>query len=483
MKLKELNDNKALLEELIADDRVPDDEKKIYKESLSNLNEQIEAATKAEDANRSQSSTTASQAEPKSKKMLKKDFYAKMDTKFPDAKYNELKNLPQSEYDGKMKKFGDYAKDLGAPKDYTLSWIERHIPKGKSRESEKVEKLSHSWKTPSPASEMNPFVLHCQQYYQLVEKSMRLKLKGTGDESIDVIAKKGEYLVFDDNRQLVFVMTGKDFKRKCIEHTTIEDHYQADHKTEEFEIVQKENQELKSRIEHYNRLAQKSTSSNDNGDKGSDEKTNQKPKASKPKRKPVCTLKEAEIGRRVQKITKFFVDHAEKWKNNQTTRKITKIYRTRGEKQEIIVEMADYRGFVTGLQTMIGGKRKYYRLCVDSFNLTATSKPRQGSYTLVIKEADMKRVYTTKGDKRYAICLKTYRVLLKCSFEGTCTSAQSKKWKSLHQECGDLIIKLEKQPEIMRNFHAEVKTRRRKGEPYNQAAERTAKELKLEAKK
>lgn len=549
MKLKELKENKELLEELIATDGVPDDEKKIYKESLSNINQQIEeaetvnnkfkvgelVAVKASalaknptyktfnkgnviqvikkdgdvmyDVEASQDLSKSlfyekellhysQKDDSKPKKMLKKDFYAEMDAKFPDTKYNELKDLPQKDYDTKMKLFAGYAQRLGAPKDYTLAWIERHIPKGKSQEAEKIEALSHSWKTPSKASEMKPFVLHCQQYYHRVEKQMRLKIKGTGDESIDVIAKKGEYLIFDDNRQLVFVMTAEDFKRKCIERTTIEEHYAANHKSGDIEKVQEENkslqEEIKSLKEKQSKMAEKQASpspkkeeSPSSGNKTSDKKQEGKPKAAKPnpKRKAVCTLKEAEIGRRVQRITKFFVDHAEKWKNSKTTKKITKIYRTKGDKQEIIVEMADYKGFVTGLQAMIGGKRKYYRLCVDSFTLTTTSKPAQGTYRLVVKEADMKRIYTTKGDEKYAICLKTYRELLKCSFEGKCTAAQSAKWKTLHQECGDLIIKLEKQPEIMRNFHAEVRNRRRKGESYNQAAERTAKELKAEAKK
>ena len=56
----------------------------------------------------------------------------------------------------------------------------------------------------------------------------------------------------------------------------------------------------------------------------------------------------------------------------------------------------------------------------------------------------MKEVYTTRGKNQYRICLKTYRQLLQCSFDGTCTPEQSKKWKTLDHECGDLVQKLEK---------------------------------------
>lgn len=202
------------------------------------------------------------------------------------------------------------------------------------------------------------------------------------------------------------------------------------------------------------------------------QKTEPKPKT----KRAVCSLEEAETGRRVSKVIKFFLDEAEKWNKSQSTRKITKIMRTKGEKQEIILEVADYAG-LPGLTTFLGN-RKYYRLCVDSFKLDKVDPPARGTYSIVVKESRMKQVYTTKGEKHYTVCLQSYRELLKCSFEGNCTADQSSEWKKLYRECGDLVQKLEQQPRALRLFHAEVKQRRKIGELYSDAMARVAGEVK-----
>lgn len=42
--------------------------------------------------------------------------------------------------------------------------------------------------------------------------------------------------------------------------------------------------------------------------------------------------------------------------------------------------------------------------------------------------------------------------ILHSSFEGTCTKKQEAKWKTLYLECGDLVAKLDKNPEVLRNW-------------------------------
>lgn len=414
------------------------------------------------------------------KKLLKKDFYTAMDKLYPETTLTSLQDLSQSKYESRYREMLERAKSI-ADKDaqarsYLDDWMNKHIPKGKVEESKpktKVEapaaKSAYSWKQKVVVSNLKPISINCQHYVIKVEKETLVSLKGTGSASIQVKAQAGEYLIFDDKGYLVYVMEPKSFAAKCTLNKTLADNKKIIEKTSAAEKALKEAQDKIAKLEKD--LAEK------------EKPTSKTPKSAQPNKKhaskkSVCTLDEAESGRRLSKAIKFFSDHAEKWHASRVSWKITKIYRTKGEKQEIILETADYKGFATGLKTLIGGHRKYYRLCVDSFNLTKVDKPTPGSYVLLIKESEMKKIYTTKGARKYTICLKTYRELLKCSFEGSCTATQSAKWKKLYHECGDLQQKLEKQPEALRNFHAQVKKRRKAGELYSDAMTRVAQEIK-----
>jgi hypothetical protein len=444
-------------------------------------------------------------------KLLKRDFYAHMNEQYPDVTFNGLDILSQEKYEESYAAFLKLAKTVAdndaQAKEYLEAWINVHIPKGEQKvepkpkpepkaKKKKAEpapkpkkeelKPAYSWKKKIATANLSPIIIGCQHYAIKVEKETLVELKGSGSDSVQVNAMPGEYLIIDANGYLVFVMEPKSYKEKC-KVQTLEDQKaklaEAEKAISGLKIANDKIAALEKTIEALKAQKPEPTP------KLKKEESKPEPKAKKkkaeptpkPKKKPACTLKEAEMGRRLAKAVKFFTDHAEKWHNDKVSWKITKIYRTKGEKQEIIIEVADYKGFMTGLKTLIGGRRSYKRLCVDSLNLTTVEKPERGKYVLVVSESEMKRIYTTKGDKKYYFCLKTYRELLKCSFEGKCTAAQSKKWKELYNSCGDLQQKLEKNPEVLRNFHAEVKKRRKPTETYAEAMTRVAEEIKIKS--
>lgn len=436
------------------------------------------------------------------KKITKKAFYAIADKSHSGLTRNGLDELPQNNFDKIFRELVQLAEaqDLNKKdaRDYVESYIARHIPAGskaKPQEAPKpkpkatVVEPAYSWRSKVDPAKLKPVVLHCQHYSLPVTSKMAVKLKGSGGDSITVNALPGEHLIFDDKGYLVFIMNKGSFARKCNENTRLQDHQKEKHLAEQakklqtqLEVEQKEVRQLKDKIRRLEqpKKAEEPAAKVDPPKPKSATKPAVRPATAK--KKAVCTLAEAETGRRVARISKFFLDEAEAWNNSTATRKITKIMQTKGEKQEVIIEVADYRGFATGLATLIGGSRKYYRLCIDTFNLTSVDKPKPGSYKVVIPAGRMKEVYTTRGSKQYKICLKAYRELLQCSFEGSCTPKQSAKWKKLYHECGDLVAKLDKNPTVLRNFHQEVKRRRKAGEKYSDAMSRVAGEIKGEAK-
>lgn len=414
----------------------------------------------------------------KSKPLTKTAYYAKMDKLYPELTLTKATDMKQKEYDALYAKLIGQAKELGVtnPSDYADGFLYNHISKGEKKK-EPVKKIAparkkevatkteavkpeFSWRKSVPVEKLKPVVIDYQHYYKEVTKEMTVQLKGDGKESMNVKAIPGEYLIFNDGGYLVYVMNKTSFEKKCV--------------IEKVE-AKKESTPVKAK-EAPKEIKKPETTQ---------KKPTPKPKEEKPalkvKKKSNCSLKDAEDGRRLSKATKFFLDEAEDWNKSQNTRKITKIMRTRGVKQDVIIEVADYKGFLTGLETLIGGKRKYYRLCIDSFNLTTVDRPRNGTYTLIVSNRELKQVYTTKGNKQFGICLKTYRKLLKCSFEGSCTANDKEKWKTLYHQCGDLEQKLNKNPNVLHNFHSEVKKRRKPGEKYSAAMSRVAQEIKLEA--
>lgn len=413
---------------------------------------------------------------PKKDPLTKTEYYAQMDKLYPKLTLVQATEMKQKEYDALYAKLIKQAESLEVKNasDYADGYLYNHIPKGEKQKEEKKkkpvqdksevpkregQKAEFSWRKAVPVEKLKPVVIDCQHYYIEVQKEMTVQLKGDGQASINVKATPGEYLIFDEGGYLVFVMNKASFQKKC--------------------VVEDGKKEL---------ITQKVNEGKPQGKKKESTKEVENPvqKAQEeklpipPKKKSNCSLKEAEDGRRLSKATKFFLDEAEAWNKSQNSRKITKIMRTKGETQDVIIEVADYKGFTTGLATLIGGKRKYFRLCIDSFNLTSADRPKNGTYTLIVSDRELRQVYTTKGNKQFGICLKTYRKLLKCSFEGSCTATDKEKWKTLYHQCGDLEQKLNKNPNVLHNFHIEVKKRRKPGERYSSAMSRVAQEIKSE---
>lgn len=473
------------------------------------------------------------------KKVLKKDFYAAMDKINEGLTQAQVSALKQVDYEAKMSELEKAAAQMGVPEDkvenYAYAYIFTHLPKGESvnpktkptpvetkkidppmeapttkTTAPKVEKKASafSWKKKVAIEKLKPIVLHCQHYVKTIGSPTLVSLKGSGNSSVQVTAQKGEYLILDDQGYPVFIMNPSSFNKKCNEGTTVDQHKELQHQTEankalKTKIVQFEKQikevtakeetaqqtikKLETDIAKAKQAPHPAKSSSTPTPPQRKAKTDDPPKTpaspvpkpnpapAKPKR-ATCTLEEAKTGARLSRVIKFFIDQAELWHKSKTSRKITKIMRTKGDKQEIILQVADYAG-MSGLTTLLGN-RKYYRLCVDSFKMDKVAAPARGSYSVVVKENQMKQVYTTRGTKQYTICLKSYRELLKCSLEGSCTADQSAKWKTLYKECGDLVQKLEKHPKAMRQFHKEVKSRRKAGELYSDAMSRVAREIK-----
>ncbi len=521
MTAQEIQDKIATMEKTLANPLTPEEVKPNIEAALKNAKARLAVDP------------------PAPKKVLKKDFYAAMAPKYQGLTQAYFSSLKQPEYETKLAKLEQAATAMGVDpdkaEDYAYSFIFVHLPKGEKKKKttqaaavkptpknqpatpKPTLKSVFSWKNKVPVENLQPIVMHCQHYIKKIESPTLVSLKGTGSASIQVKAQTGEYLIFDDQGYPVFIMNPTSFAKKCNEGTTVDQHEKLKHKQEENVGLKQKIQELErqatvgkeqiaqseqktkglqSRIEKLTTELEKVTKELEQLKAEAREgEPMSKPSApAKPERKPtkpvqssnknpkprakraVCSLEEAETGGRVSKVIKFFLDEVEKWNKSQSGRKITKIMRTKGDQQEIILEVADYAG-LSGLSTFLGN-RKYYRLCVDSFKLTKVEAPARGSYSIVVKEARMKQVYTTKGEKQYAICLQSYRELLKCSLEGTCTADQSSKWKKLYKECGDLVQKLEKQPKALKLFHAEVKQRRKNGELYSDAMARVAGEIK-----
>lgn len=512
MTAQEIRGKIATMEKTLANPSTPEEVKPNIEEALKNAKAKLAELEEVDT--------------PTPKKVLKKDFYAAMAPKYEGLTQSYFSSLQQKEYEAKLAKLEQAAVKMGVEaakaEDYAYSFIFVHLPKGEkskkkpeakapvakptpekpSNTPKSVLKSAFSWKNKVSVANLQPIVMHCQHYIKKIVTPTLVSLKGTGSASIQVEAQAGEYLIFDDNGYPVFIMNPTSFTKKCNEGTTVDQHKELKHKEKENKALQQRIQKmekqlstekqsmtgleqantgLQSKIQELESNLEKVTKELDQP-KAEDRKDEPTPKPSAPanpkpsSKRAVCSLEEAETGGRVSKVIKFFLDEVEKWNKSQSSRKITKIMRTKGDKQEVILEVADYAG-LSGLTTFLGN-RKYYRLCVDSFKLYTVDAPARGSYSVVVKEVRMKQVYTTKGEKQYTICLKSYRELLKCSFEGTCTTAQSEKWKKLYRECGDLVQKLEKQPKALELFHAEVKQRRKNGELYSDAMARVAGEIK-----
>lgn len=478
----------------------------------------------------------------------KAEVYALLDAAFPGQTREKILSLPQGDYDALISKMRETVRDKDIlhrsfVSDWVASYIMKHIPAGEKQKAAKpepkpepktepaAEKPVYSWKKKTDIGTLKPIVLHCQHYTLEVKEDTLVRLKGTGDGSITVTAKKGEHLIFDDDGYLVFIMIPASFKDKCNENITLDEHFAKYHQKKEEAVAPKEkkqvdlktlerqvhqavfdlyrvdwdmdtvsdivkgdfkgkaskeqlNEWIEAQIVHCNTTKNPPLVSDvktEPNKKTDPEKPAAKSTEEKPKKRSVCSLDDAETGRRVNKVVNWFLKEATDWRESKSSRQITKIMRVKGKEgqHDVIVEVADYAG-MSGIAAFLGG-RKYYRLCVDSFSLDKVDKPKAGSYQILIKEQEMKRIYTTKGDEMYMACLKTYKELLHCSMEGTCTEAQKGKWKSNWHECGDLIKKLEKNPDAIRKFHNEVKLRRKAGESYTAAASRVADEIKAQA--
>jgi hypothetical protein len=409
------------------------------------------------------------------KSLTKKAFFEEMDKVYPDLTLTQATEKKQKEYDALHANLVKQAKQLGSakPSEYADDFLYKHIPKGSPA---KLAKKAPAKKVPAkkvPAKKA-PEIKSLRE----LPKELKDKIYSLNEVVADIayIAGVQKYYGGDSREDISdFISWAKEFEKK---HEKVEWGVDKEYidTIEDFAYGKIEKNKTKPEPEAKTKPEPEAKTKPE-----PEAKTKPEPEAkTKPeaKKRTVCTLRDAEDGRRLSKVVKFFSDEAEAWNDSKSSRKITKIVRTKGEKEDIVLEVADYKG-MSGIKAFLG-ERKFYRLCVDSLKLTPVDRPLKGTYNLVVKEDELKKVYTTRGENKYYLCLKTYRKLLKCSFAGTCSAADSKKWKTLYHECGDLEQKLNKNPKALSSFHKEVKKRRKSGEKYSDAMHRVSIELKKE---
>ena len=107
-----------------------------------------------------------------------------------------------------------------------------------------TRKVAYSWKNKTDIKKLQPIVNHCQHYAIEVKEPMQVGIKGKGSGTRKVDVLPGEWLIFDDKGFLVYVMDEGSFKAKCIYKTTVEQHQQQKHKTEEVAKLQKKIEQL-----------------------------------------------------------------------------------------------------------------------------------------------------------------------------------------------------------------------------------------------
>ena len=272
----------------------------------------------------------------------------------------------------------------------------------KTKKTAPLKKPVFSWLSATKRDVVPIYAKH-RMFAIKLEADTIVALKGTDGKSVRVTAAKGDSLIFDDKKHLVYV-ADKDW--------------------------------MKGRFT-YAKPAAKVVA------KPAAKVVVKPAKKKAPKKRAVCTMSNANTGKKIAKILDFFIDHAHDWKEKKTGLKFLRVLKTKGEKSSVVIHVQDWRGAVNSAAAAMAKVTKYYMLCMDTFKLTRVKPPKIGSYNIVVTEKQAKEIYTTNGEEVYHVCVKTYRELLKCSFEGTCTPKQKGKWKDLYYECGDLVKKLD----------------------------------------
>ena len=343
---------------------------------------------------------------------------------------------------------------------------------------------SYSWRKKEDVKTLAPVVLHCQHYSLKVEKDISVRLKGNGNESIEVMVKTGEYLIFDDKGYLVFVMNANSFQRKCNENTSLENHEALKHKAAKTEQLEKEVQKLKAEIAKKEIATKKPTQSK-----------KPQPSAKTPKAKPAkktpptpkpaskkrhkCTVEELSTAQLLAKVMKFVEQNtivwndifsSKKWKKSQ---EIEGIYEMKGDNAgKVIVKIRDWSTKAKKDQV------KWYILCIDSFKLTKIEAPGQNTYKRIISKRQLQAAYTTKGEHKYKRCATLYSEMAKCRVKGNCTTEQKERFSKRIGTCGNLGKRKVAVPTFIKYLHAETRKRRKIGENYGEALSRTAEEMK-----
>ena len=432
----------------------------------------------------------------KPNKIYKKDFYAAMDKKYPGLTQATVRAMKQNEYEQLQDSLGKHAIEMGVPEkdavEYADAYLGVHLPKGsttgKSDTPKTVKKnqptkpvppvVSYSWRKKEEVGKLSPVVLHCQHYSLKVEKDISVRLKGNGNESIEVMVKTGEYLIFDDKGYLVFVMNANSFQRKCNKNTSLENQEALKHKAAKTEQLEKEIQKLKAEI--AKRPAQSKPQPSAKTPKAKPAKKT--PPASKPasKKRHKCTAEELSTAQLLAKVMKFVEQNtmvwndifsSKKWKKSQ---EIEGIYEMKGDNAgKVIVKIRDWSTKAKKDQI------KWYKLCIDSFKLTKIEAPGQNTYKRIISKRQLQAAYTTKGEHKYKRCATLYSEMAKCRAKGNCTTEQKERYSKRIGTCGNLGKRKVAVPTFVKYLHVETRKRRKVGESYGEALSRVAGEIKV----
>ncbi len=208
-------------------------------------------------------------------------------------------------------------------------------------------------------------------------------------------------------------------------------------------------------------------------------------KSKKPPRKTKrkCKPEEYEAAEIVAKVMSFLEKNAYEFHGIrrkgiwEVGDEITGIYQTIGKAEDnIIVKIKHHK------KGWFSSPEYTYSLCLDSFKLTRLNGddiPKPQQLKRVVKQTDLKRIYTTGGTTRYKNCMKVYVELYKCQKDGNCSQAQRKKYKYVYEKCGNLARKLDILPDQMEVLRvAADRIRKKEGLGYGESLSKAASQLK-----
>lgn len=492
MSRTELENKITQMEATLENPNVADGTKAMVRDSLDKAKTQLAAMEKKPKA-----ATAAATVSKKTR--TKGEFYVEMDKKFKGITLADIKAMSQADFDTKLSELLIHAKKLvpyGDATDFVHDYMNKHILKGKMPKAKAVKKTStpakktetiasasatYSWQKATGISNLTPIVNHCQQYGLEVKENTVVELLGDDKhKSYQITAQPGDYLIFNQEGYLVYVMKGRSFKKACIYNTTLVDHESKLHRNADVEKLEKENANLREQVKE---LEAKPTAATKEP-QGDTPKASSPPVAKTKKLKHGCTTTDLDDAEVIARVMDFVEEHSAqlfdkvwkigKWFTNGN-KEITGIYELRGgaDAGKVLLHVKTWNATAQS-------KDEWYELCIDSYKLTPVAAPKKGSYKSIVSRNLLLEAYTTKGEGKYRQCARIHSDLARCRAKGNCTTDQKERYGRQTADCGNLAKRFIGSRLYGAFLHEETKKRRSKDEKYSDALRRTAAELRNE---